>query len=401
MNNAQIPLTEEYAGRPVGTATPGLDADRQRQAKEYALQRRYLFGAELAVGGLYLLAAIVTGFSARLAGWASSLSGSPWLVVALYTAMFFLIYTALIFPLNLLGGFIWPHRYGLSRQTLRAWLWDQLKGLLLGLAFGLLLIEVLYAFLRADPTWWWLWTSLVYLLFTVVLSNLAPLIILPLFFKLKPLEDAELARRLTTLAERAGARVRGVYTMDMSSKTTQANAALMGLGNTRRIVLGDTMLQDYTPDEIETVLAHELGHHVHGDIGKGIALETLSTLVGLWLAGLLMAWLVTRLGLRGIADPAAMPVLGLVLGLFGLITLPITNGFSRWRESMADDYALRTTGRPEAFANAMIRLANQNLADAEPQRWVEVLLYSHPAISRRVARARSFETTTQTGLETG
>jgi STE24 endopeptidase len=239
--------------------------------------------------------------------------------------------------------------------------------------------------------WWWLWTALVILFLTVILSNLSPVLIFPLFYKFTPLDDEELVARLTRLAERAGARVRGVYRFDMSSKTVEANAAVVGLGNTRRIILGDTLLANFSPDEIETVLAHELGHHVQGDLGKGILVQSGLTLGGLWMASLILRWGVTAFGFGDIADVAAMPLLALAMGVFGLITMPLGNTYSRWRESMADCYALETTRKPQAFATAMTRLADQNLSEADPERWVEVLLYSHPAIRRRVAMAKAFD----------
>ena len=311
--------------------------------------------------------------------------------MAVYTVAFFAVYTLLITPLHIVGGYVWPRRFGLSTQSPGAWVWDQVKGLAIGAAFVLLFMEVLYALLRVSPDWWWLWMGLFFLLFAVVMANLAPLILLPIFYKLVPLADEELVARLTALVRRADTHVKGVYTMNLSAKTTAANAALMGLGNTRRIVLGDTLLKDYSADEIETVLAHELGHHVHGDVGKGILTETLLTLGGLWLASLALAQATATLGFQGLADVAALPVLGLVLGAFGLVIMPLTNTYSRWRERLADRYALEMTRNAEAFASAMTRLANQNLADAEPPRWVEIVLYSHPAISRRIAMARAFE----------
>jgi STE24 endopeptidase len=165
---------------------------------------------------------------------------------------------------------------------------------------------------------------------------------------------------------------------------------IVGLGNTRRIILGDTLLDRFTADEIETVLAHELGHHVHKDMAKGILVQSALTLGGLWLANLALRWGVNAFGFEGVADVAAMPWLALVVGAFGLVTMPLSNAYSRWRERLADRYALETTGKPGAFASAMTRLADQNLADADPERWEEVLLHSHPAISRRVAMAREF-----------
>ena len=368
-----------------------LHVERQAQAKRYARMKRYLMLADLAVGALYMIAALATGFSVWLKGWVEGTNSSPWWVDGAYMVVFFAVYSLLILPFNILGGYVWPHRFGLSRQSPRAWVWDHVKGLLLGAVLGLIFIDIIYWLMRAAPATWWLWASLFYLFFTVILSNLAPLIIVPLFFKLQPLDNPELVDRLLGLARKAGARVTGVYKMDLSAKTSEANAALMGLGNTRRIVLGDTMLTDYSPDEIETVLAHELGHQVHGDIHKGIALATGVSLGGLWLASLALSWAVGVFRFDGVADVAGLPVLMILLGVFGLVTMPLTNGYSRWREHLADGYALEITGKPRSFASAMTRLANQNLAEAEPERWVEVLLYDHPAIHRRVAMAREFK----------
>jgi STE24 endopeptidase len=176
----------------------------------------------------------------------------------------------------------------------------------------------------------------------------------------------------------------------MSSKTVAANAALMGLGNTRRIVLGDTLLQNFTVDEIETVLAHELGHHVHKDLPLGILVQSVLTLIGFWLADLVMQWGIAAFGYSGLTDPATLPLLIIALSIFGLVTMPLGNAWSRSREVMADTYALETTQKPQAFISAMTRLANQNLADAEPPAWVEFLLHSHPSIHKRVAMAESF-----------
>jgi STE24 endopeptidase len=181
--------------------------------------------------------------------------------------------------------------------------------------------------------------------------------------------------------------------MMLSEKTTTANAALMGLGNTRRIVLGDTLYNEYTHDEIETILAHELGHHVHRDIGWSLVFESFTTLVGFFVADLFLKTAIARLGYADIADLAAMPVFALALGAFGLVTMPLGNAFSRWRERLADDYALRTTHNPRAFIGAMEKLANQNLSEVEPEPWVEYLLYSHPPIGKRIRRGEEFSKT--------
>jgi STE24 endopeptidase len=227
------------------------------------------------------------------------------------------------------------------------------------------------------------------LVFNVILANLAPVLLMPLFNKFVPLgeEHADLANRLMLLAKRSGTYVRGVFKFDMSRRTKQANAGLTGLGNTRRIIIGDTLINEFTPDEIETVMAHELGHQVNKDIPLGILFGSFTTLIGLYLASLGLNWGVKFFNFNGIADIAAFPLFVLVLGLYGLVTMPIENGFSRWRERRADEYGLSLTHNGTAYASALKRLANQNLADADPEAWVEWLLYSHPALAKRIAMA--------------
>jgi STE24 endopeptidase len=368
-----------------------LNPERQETAREYARIRRRLMVVDLLFGVVYSLIWIFSGLSPWLRDQIEQITSATWLSVPLFAIGFGLPYFLLSAPLSYYSGFVLPHRYGQSNQTLSAWLIDQLKALVLSGVLGLLILEVIYLLLGAAPQIWWLWAALAMLFFTVLLSNLAPILIFPLFFKYKPLEDQDLIDRLTRLAEQAGARVKGVYAFDMSSKTVAANAAVMGLGNTRRIVLGDTLLEKFTADEIETVLAHELGHHVHKDIPLGIAIETVLTLFGFWLADLLMRWGIAAFGYNGLTDPAALPLFMIAMMIFGLVTMPLNNTWSRWREVKADTYALETTGNPAAFASAMTRLANQNLAEAEPPAWVEFLLHSHPSIHKRVALARQFE----------
>jgi STE24 endopeptidase len=193
------------------------------------------------------------------------------------------------------------------------------------------------------------------------------------------------------LAERAHTKVRSVFKFDMSKRTKAANAALTGLGNTRRIVLGDTLINEFSTDEIEAVLAHELGHHVHKDIPILIAFGTLMTVGGLYLASLGLNWAVGHFGFSGPMDIAGLPALGLVLGAFGLLTQPLGNVFSRWREGMADEYALQSTGKTAAFATAFVRMANQNLGEVDPEKWVVFMFYDHPPLGERIKMAERWK----------
>ena len=373
---------------------PTLDPERQTKAKAYARLRRRLFFVNLGLSGMVTLAWLIFGWPAALKGGLLTFTRNDWLLVAAFGAIFYLSFAALELPLEYYSGFVLPHRYDQSTETLGGWAKDQLLGLLLTAVIGLPVLEGVYWLLRVTGPLWWMWAAAGYVLLAVSLSSLAPVIILPLFNKYAPLgeEHAELAARLTALAARAGTKVSGVFRFDMSKRTKAANAALTGLGHTRRIILGDTLLDEFTTDEVETVIAHELGHHVHRDIPMGIFLSAVVALASLYLASLALNWGGAAFGFSGPADIAALPLFALTLGLFGLITLPLNNAFSRWREVRADRYALAATRNPQAFANAMTRLANQNLAEADPEPWVVFLLYSHPPIRDRVAMAAKFQT---------
>ncbi len=368
-----------------------LDPQRQQKAKEYARISRRIFVVELVFGAVYVIFWIVSGLSPWLRDQIFTVTQAIWLAVPLFALGFGLPYLILTAPLSFYSGYVLPHKYKQSVQSLGSWAVDQLKGLAVAAVLGLVILLIIYYLMGVAPETWWLWMALVMLVFTVILGTLAPILIFPLFYKYKPLEDEDLVNRLTRLADQAGARVRGVYVFDMSSKTVAANAAVMGLVKTRRIILGDTLIEKFTADEIETVLAHELGHHVHKDVTKGILVQSVLTLVAFWLADVVMRWGIETFGYYGLTDPATLPLLVVAMSLVGLITMPLTNSWSRWREVKADAYALQTTGKPEAFISAMTRLANQNLADTEPPAWIEFLLHSHPSISKRVAMAENFE----------
>jgi STE24 endopeptidase len=369
-----------------------LDPQRQEKARQYARVSRRLMLLGLVIDGLYALLWLLAGWSLGLKDWLLTFTAHPWLLVAGFIAVFGLIDGMIGLPLSYYSGYVLPHHYEQSTQSFKDWVVDQIKGLLIGVPIGLLMIELVYLFLRTYPDTWWLWAAGFMLLFNVVLGNLAPILIMPLFNKYTSLEEehAELAQRLIQLAERANTKVRGVYKFDLSRRTKSANAALIGIGSTRRIILGDTLLNEFTPDEIETVLAHELGHQVNKDICIGMAISAVITLGGLWLTSLALDWGVGFFGFKSVGDIAALPLFMLALGFYGLLTMPLSNGYSRWRERQADLYALRATGKGQAYASALTRLANQNLAEVDPEPWVEWLLHSHPALSKRIKMAREY-----------
>ena len=364
-----------------------LDELRQKKAREYARITRRLFFIDLALGAIFLSVLLFSGLSSGLRNFLDFPQSAR---VALYFLIVVVSYGIVSAPLDFYRGFILPHRYGLSRQSLRSWLADEAKGVILALTLGTALVVVIYLFLETFPQTWWLLAFAFMVLVTVVLTNLAPVLILPLFFKTEPLADQELRKRLFSLAERSHIKIRNVFQIRLSSKTTAGNAMLMGWGNTRRIVLGDTMLQRYTPEEIEVVMAHELGHHRHGDIVRLMVAQSALMLLGFYLMNLALNWAVPRLDMSGISDVAALPLLALVGAAFALVLMPLSNAYSRHLEESADRYSLAATENPEAFAAMLTKLTDQNLSESEPSRWSELLFYDHPPYSKRVELANRY-----------
>ena len=368
----------------VAAVEEGLDVGRQETARQYArIQRRFSF-VELGIIALLLGILLVSGLSEAIRDWAEGFGGPRFVTVALYGVAVGALFVLVTLPLDFYSGYLLPKRYGLVTQSVGGWALDTVKSLAIMGVVGIVGLEVLYWLLDAWPEWWWVAMAALLWLFMVAMTWLAPLVLMPLFYKFRPLDDRELVDRLTRLAERAGARVDGVYVMDMSSRTTTANAMLAGLGRTRRIILGDTLLANYTHDEIEAVLAHELAHHAHNDLLLGLAAEAAIIMAGMWMASVLLDWGVGFFGFRGVGDVAGLPLFVAAMGIFGLVTMPLVNFLSRSRERAADLYALRTTGNPRAFRSLMLKLASQNLSDADPPAWVRVLFYSHPPIGERV-----------------
>lgn len=368
-------------------AEPALDPGRQRQAREYARTRRYLTVADLALTGVSLALLVFTGLSGRLVG-AFNL---PLVAAAvLYFIVLVVAYGLLAAPLNYYRSLVLGRRYGLSHQSLTSWLGDMAKAGILAMVLGAGIVAAVYWSISLAPQLWWLIAWGFVVLASLILSILAPVLIVPLFFKMKPMADTELKKRLEQLAERAGVAVGGIYTVEFSSKGTMANAALMGIGKTRRIALSDTLLEQYPAAEIEVIMAHEIGHQRHNDIYRLFLLQSAVLLAGLYAASLIFKASVVPLGFSGAADVAALPLLILIFGAVSLLLSPLANSYSRRLEFAADGYALELTGDPGSFVSAMTRLTDQNLAEAEPGRWVERLLHDHPGYNSRVEHARRY-----------
>ena len=336
-----------------------------------------------------LLGLLFTGLTAGLRDRAADLTGgSPVLVVGIVVLVLSLLFDLATLPFSFFRGFLLERRYGLSTESAAHWLKDHAKAVVLGIALAELGATFVYFTIRTWPGYWWIAAAAGYSLVTVVLANLAPVLLLPLFFTFRPLEKETLRQRLTELASRAGTRIMDVYEWTLSDRTKKANAALTGLGNTRRILLSDTLLAEYSDDEIEVILAHELAHHVHRDIWTSVGLDSVLTFAGFLAAHIVLQSAVPFFGLHGASDPAGIPVLLLTAGLIGLCVRPVFNAISRAHERRADSYALQMTRNPSAFITAMKRLGQQNLAEDDPSPIVRAFFYTHPPIKERLRAAR-------------
>jgi STE24 endopeptidase len=335
-------------------------------------------------------AVLVTGFTRVLTDSLARVGGAS-AVVALAVVALALVHELGAFPLAWYSGFVLERRYGLSRQSGPGWLRDHLKAGALGLALAAAGAVLVYATMRAWPDWWWLIAGAAFAVIVTGLATLAPVVLLPLFFRFTPLTQPELVTRLEQLAARAGTRIVGVYQWALGAKTRKANAALAGLGATRRIIVSDTMLDEYSNDEIEVVLAHELAHHVHHDIWRAVALESALIVAGFFVTDLLLRQAGSALGLHGRADPAGLPLLALAGGAVSLLMMPLALALSRRHERRADRFALDLTHNPDAFISAMRRLGAQNMAEEHPSRIVQWLFYSHPPLEERLGAARAWK----------
>lgn len=361
----------------------------QTTAKKYQKIKLYISLWGLLIDALFWIIVITSGWVSNLATAASRFS-SHWLVQFYFFVI--CIGTMNLFlhlPLSFYSGYMVEHRFALSNQTFWRWVIEQLKGLAIGLILGGITLTIFYLILWHYPRSWWLMVWTFMLFFSVLLGQLAPVLIFPLFYKFKPLENEDLQQRIQKLAENWKIKISGVFQFDLSKNTKKANAALAGLGKTRRVILGDTLLTLCSPSEIETVFAHEIGHQVQRHLLKGILLSSLISLIGLGLASQIYQAILFQKGYMA-HQLEALPYLGLIFFAYGLFTTPITNFMSRYFEYQADRFAVQSTNGND-FMNALKKLAESNLADKTPHPVVEFLFYSHPSINHRIEKIKGIK----------
>ncbi|MEE9369768.1 MAG: M48 family metallopeptidase [Pontiella sp.] len=365
--------------------------NREEMAKEYDAIHNRLFLLQILVLGILLGVYQFSGASAALAGGLARRFGADlWYATnAVYTAVSVFGFAAFMSPFAYYSSHVLEKHYGLSNESLIDWLVDFIKSLLIDLVLATILFSVIYALLRLMPDWWWLAASVFYILFAVIISTIAPMVIMPLFHKFEPLEEGDLTAAIRKLLDDAGIKVVGVFKWGFEEKAGAANVVFSGSGRARRVILGDTLLSGYTQDEILAVLATEIGHFKNKDTLRLMATSSLLALVGFFVAHLCLVKLTGFFEIPVIYDIGAAPIFIFSLFVFSLVSMPFANIHSRRREYAADAYAIKKIGSADALVSAFEKLADQNLSNKEPSAWVEFLLHSHPSMARRIERVRN------------
>lgn len=355
------------------------------QAKKYNNIKLTISITKGIISFLLLFLFVYYGYSKQLENFIRAFFTNNYLVLLAYTFILGIISTIIFFPVDFYSEFILEHKYKLSNQTFNRWLWENVKEGLVSLSIGLPLLMIFYFVLNKFGTLWWLPFGIIMFLFSVILAQILPVLILPLFYKITPIDNEDLKQRIIKLGELANLKVENVFKFDMSKNTKKGNAAFTGLGKTKRILLGDTLLDNFSNDEIETVIAHEMGHYKKKHIFKNIIIGTLFSFLTFYLIAKLYEITLSWFGFSSILQISALPLLVLWGSIVGLILTPLSNSISHKFEYEADKYAVLVTNKKEVFINTLEKLTEQNLGDKEPHPLVEWFFYSHPSIKNRIA----------------
>ncbi len=340
-------------------------------------------------GFILVLLFVWFGYSLQLQNYLSEFISNNYLLLIAFLFVVGIAGTILSAPVSYYSGFYLEHKCNLSNQTFGKWIFEGLKGALVSTVIGVPILLIFYFFLNYFGSAWWLPFAVIMFFFSVILSQLFPVLILPIFYKLTPIDNEELKERIRNLAKDAGIKVENVYRFNMSKNTKKANAAFTGLGKTKRIILGDTLLENFSHDEIETVIAHELGHYKKKHVIKNIIIGTATSFLTLFVIASLYKISLSWFDFENITQIAALPLLALWSMLVGLIQTPLGNILSRKYEYEADKYAVTETRKPKVFINTLEKLNEQNLGDKEPHPFVEWFFYSHPSIKKRAEAIKS------------
>ncbi|MEM2900217.1 MAG: M48 family metallopeptidase [Thermoplasmata archaeon] len=333
---------------------------------------------------LFLALFLISVASAMVRDFATTLSDNFYIQVAIYGIIFFSFVTFIDLPASFYMGYIYEHKYGLSNQTAKSWFVDFFKSLILLYAFSIPALLIFY-YLLSNFQFWWVFAGIVALIFSVIVTAVVPVVLIPIFYKVEPYSDEEHKRHLKEMAKKAGvSNIEKILVVRESAKSKKANAAFAGLGKTKRILLFDTLLEKFTRDEIEAAVAHELGHYAHKDLIKGLILDGVTIFPSLFAIDYILRSSVGLWGIHAVYDIAAFPLILLSSLLINFAISPISNAISRKFEMDADTFSLDMTNNPLAEISLEKRLADLDLEDTSPKPIVEFLFYSHPSVEKRI-----------------
>ncbi|MDD5634283.1 MAG: M48 family metallopeptidase [Candidatus Omnitrophica bacterium] len=360
-----------------------------QKAERYSAIKTRLIVADFIVSFLFLV-----GFqcflSKRTALFSAGLTDNFYLQCLMFSGLLLFLSYVVGLPVHFVSSFIVEKKFCLSTQDLRGWAVDEMKSLAISFVFFVFCVEAFYLILRVFPGHWWLVASFGWIFFTVILTKIFPVLLIPVFFKYSSLSDGALKEKVLVMAKKAKIDLLDVCQIDFSRKTKKANAALTGLGGTRRVILTDTLLGEFSPGEIEAVVAHEFGHFKLRHIWQLLFFSGVFTILGFFVLSKVIGWVVSISGASSVSDLYLFPIMMLLMFISGIMLLPVQNYFSRILERDADLFALELTNNPENFIAMMRKLGEKNLADMSPSKIKKIFLFNHPPIFERINMAKKF-----------
>ena len=303
-----------------------------------------------------------------------------------YWVEYLLLTSVLGFPLAVYEGYFRERKYGLATQTLGPWMGDQLKGLAIGLILGGIIVVVLFALVRRLSRTWWIWGAIVTMAFATFVALIAPVYLIPVFNKVTPLNDPKITAPILRMARANDIPAKNVYEIDASKQSNRMSANVSGLGSTLRITMNDNLLRRGSPEEIQSVMGHEMGHYVLNHVYKGLEFFLIVIVVGFALLRWSLEWSLARWGqkwrIRGIGDPAVLPLVALLGSIFFFVLTPVMNTVTRTMEHEADMFGLNASRQPDGFAQAAIHLGEYRKMKPGPgEEWI---FFDHPSGYNRI-----------------
>ncbi|MGB3477598.1 MAG: M48 family metallopeptidase [bacterium] len=370
---------------------PLIDKEKQKRAEKYHNDNLKINIVSYVISGIFIVALLWFDISKNFVVFINTVTNARFLIILTYFAVLYVIYTLITMPLAYLDGYVIEHKYGFSTQNFKGWLKDWVKSFFVSFILGAIVFEIIYLVTNISPTLWWLWLSVIMIIFSVILANLFPVLILPLFYKTSPIENEDLRSKIEDICEQTKINVQGIFSINLSSKSTKANAAVVGLGNTKRILIGDTLIADYTEGEILSVLAHEITHYREHHVWWLILWQSCTTIVMFYVFYLIYPYIYGLVGFGKVSDIAAFPLFGAIFATLAFVLKPFGSAISRYYERRADKGALNLTKDPESFIALMAKFCNKQLSIAYPNPFIEWYKYSHPSPGNRIKSAETWE----------